>query len=106
MDTAAWLAEQIEAHTPDKESDPTAATRLAEAYAAFAGKHTQAFGLAVPPEVANRDQLRTRALEVLKLWLATFDSEHKDKIKLQLAGYGIGAPPAPTHELPPEPTQT
>ena len=44
MDTAAWLADQIEAHVPDRESDPSAAARLAEAYAAFAGAPTLAFG--------------------------------------------------------------
>ena len=97
MDTAAWLSEQIEASTPDREADPAAATRVAEAYAALAGANAQAFGLAVPADVENRDALRQRALEVLKLWLATFDAEHKEKIKLQLAGYGIGSPPPPVH---------
>ena len=95
-DTATWLAEQLEAHAPEREQDPQAAVRLAEAYAALAGANAQAFGLALPDEVANRDALRTRALELLKQWLATFDAEHKDKIKLQLAGYGIGSPPPPT----------
>ena len=102
MDTAAWLAEQIEEHTPDKDPAPTAATRLAEAYAALAGANTQAFGMAVPPDLATREQLRHRALEVLKLHLARMDAEHKEKIKLQLAGYGIGSQPAPSHDLPPE----
>ncbi|HEY4176653.1 MAG TPA: hypothetical protein VGM90_07475 [Kofleriaceae bacterium] len=101
MDTAVWLSEQIEALTPERESDPTAASRLAEAYAALAGANAQAFGLALPAEIENREKLRQRALEVLKLWLATFDAEHKAKIKLQLAGYGIGAQPAPSHDEPP-----
>ena len=96
MDTAAWLSEQIEAHSPEREQDPAAAARLAEAYAALAGANAQAFGLALPPDVDNRDALRTRSLELLKQWLATFDAEQKEKIKLQLAGYGIGSPPPPT----------
>ncbi|MDX2089665.1 MAG: hypothetical protein SFX73_17550 [Kofleriaceae bacterium] len=95
MDTAAWLEEQIEAHSPEREQDPTAAARLAEAYAALAGANAQAFGLALPADVANRDALRARSLEMLKKWLATFDAEQKEKIKLQLAGYGIGSPPPP-----------
>ncbi len=102
MDIVAWLAEQIEEHTPDKDPEPSAATRIAEAYAALAGANTQAFGMAVPPDLANRDQLRQRALEVLKLHLARMDGEHKDKVKLQLAGYGIGSQPAPSHEPPVE----
>ena len=106
MDTSAWLAEQIEEHTPDKDSDPSAATRLAEAYAALAGANTQAFGMAVPPDLANKDQLRHRAREVLKLHLAKMDAEHKEKVMLQLAGYGIGAQPAPSHDPPPEPKET
>ena len=98
-DTASWLAEQIEAHAPDKESDPTAAARLAEAYAALAGAKAPAFGMDLPPDVANRDGLRQRALELLKQWLGRVDVETKDKIRAQLAGYGIGSgppvPPAP-----------
>ena len=89
MDTAAWLEEQIDAHSPERDHDPAAATRLAEAYAAFAGADAQAFGLAIPADIANRDALRTRSLEMLKKWLATFDAEQKERIKLQLAGYGI-----------------
>ncbi|MFN0252091.1 MAG: hypothetical protein ACKV2T_34765 [Kofleriaceae bacterium] len=105
MDIAAWLAEQIEEHSPQKDPETTAATRLAEAYAALAGANTQAFGIAVPPELANKDKLRQRALELLKMHLATMDAEHKEKVKLQLAGYGIGPQPAPSHDLPPEPKE-
>ncbi len=98
VDITPWLAEQIEAHAPERETDPTAATRLAEAYAALAGAATatQAFGLALPAEIPDRDVLRTRALELLKLWLKQLEAEGKDKIRLQLAGYGlpVGAPPA------------
>lgn len=95
MEIGPWLAEQIEAHAPDKEADPAAATRLAEAYAALAKLATQAFGLAVPEEIADRDALRGRALELLKQWLAKLEPEHKDKIRAQLAGYGlpVGGPP-------------
>jgi hypothetical protein len=98
VETASWLAEQIEAHAPDRESDPAAAGKLAEAYAALvrASTATQAFGLAVPDELDNRDALRSRALEVLKQWLGKLDGEAKDKIRAQLAGYGLpvgGAPP-------------
>ena len=96
VDTAAWLAEQIEAHTPDNEADPQAAHRIAEAYAALAGAAAPAFGLAaLPPDIANRDALRARALEVMKAWLGKIEPEEKDKIRLQLAGYGIGSAPAP-----------
>ena len=31
----------------------------------------------------------------MKLWLAKVTPEEKDKLKLQLAGYGIGSAPAP-----------
>lgn len=97
MDTTAWLAEQIEAHTPDNESDPQAAHRIAEAYAALAGAPAPVFGMqTLPADLENRDALRARALEVMKLWLAKVDPEAKDKLRLQLAGYGIGSAPAPT----------
>ena len=98
-DTATWLSEQIEAHAPDKESDPSAAHRLAEAYAALAGAKAPAFGMNLPEQVENRDVLRARALELLKQWLGKIDAEEKQKIQLQLHGYGIGSgppiPPAP-----------
>jgi hypothetical protein len=98
-DIANWLSEQIEAHSPDTESDPSAATRLAEAYAALAGAKAPAFGMTLPEQVDNRDVLRQRALELLKQWLAKVDAETKAKIQLQLHGYGIGSgppvPPAP-----------
>jgi hypothetical protein len=101
-DTASWLSEQIEAHAPDKESDPSAATRLAEAYAALAGAKAPAFGMNLPEQVDNRDVLRQRSLELLKQWLAKVDPEMKEKIRAQLAGYGIGSgppiPPAPPVE--------
>lgn len=102
-DTAGWLSQQIEAHGPDQESDPTAAARLAEAYAALAGAKAPAFGMDLPEQVDNRDVLRQRALELLKQWLAKVDAETKDKIRAQLAGYGIGSgppvpPPAPVEE--------
>ncbi len=92
MDTTAWLAEQIEAHTPDKESDPQAAHRIAEAYAALAGAPAPVFGMqTLPPDLENRDALRARALEVMKQWLVKVDPEEREKIRLQLAGYGIGS---------------
>lgn len=99
-DTSSWLSEQIEAHGPEQESDPSAAARLAEAYAALAGAKAPAFGMDLPEHVDNRDVLRQRALELLKQWLGRVDGETKDKIRAQLAGYGIGSgapiPPAPT----------
>jgi hypothetical protein len=99
-DTASsWLSEQIEAHGPDRESDSSAAARLAEAYAALAGAKAPAFGMDLPEQVTNRDVLRQRALELLKQWLGKVDAETKEKIRAQLAGYGIGSgppiPPAP-----------
>lgn len=98
-DTARWLSEQIEAHAPDRETDPSAAARLAEAYAALAGAKAPAFGMDLPAEVEGRDALRQRALELLKQWLGKVDAETKDKLRAQLAGYGIGSgppiPPAP-----------
>jgi hypothetical protein len=96
MDTAAWLADQIEAHTPDKESHPQAAHRIAEAYAALAGAKAPAFGLQeLPDDIPDREALRVRALEVMKLWIARSGPEEKEKLKAQLAGYGIGSQPIP-----------
>jgi len=96
MELAGWLAEQIEAHGVEREADPAAAARLAEAYAALAGAKAPAFGMELPAEVPDRDTLRARSLELLKQWLGKLDAEHKDRIRAQLAGYGIGsAPPIP-----------
>ncbi len=92
-DTASWLAEQIEEHAPDKTSDPTAPARVVEAYAALAGAKAPAFGMDLPEQIDNRDALRQRALDVLKQWLARVDADTKDKLRAQLAGYGIGSPP-------------
>jgi hypothetical protein len=91
VDIAPWLSEQIESHGPDHEEDAAAATRLAEAYAALAGSAaaTQAFGVVIPADIPNRDVLRTRALELLKQWLAKVDGETKEKLRAQMAGYGF-----------------
>ena len=101
-DINTWLGEQIEAHGPEQETDPSAAARLAEAYAALAGAKAPAFGMNLPEQVDNRDVLRQRALELLKQWLGKVDGETKEKIRAQLAGYGIGSgppvPPAPPLE--------
>lgn len=94
-----WLAEQIEAHTPERDADPATAARIAEAYAALAGAQAPAFGMVLPADVPNRDALRTRALEVMKQWLGQLEPEHKDKLRAQLAGYGIGSGPP----IPPQP---
>lgn len=92
MDVAAWLSEQIEAHAPERETDPQAAHRIAEAYAALAGAKAPAFGMQeLPAEIANKDQLRARALEVMKAWLAKVEQPEKDAIRALLAGYGIGS---------------
>ena len=103
MEIAPWLSEQIEAHAPERESDPAAAARLAEAYAALAGSAnaSQAFGLALPTDIPDRDTLRTRALELLKAWLGKVDGETKEKLRAQMAGYGfpVGSPPS---QPPPE----
>src|SRR5690606_39124166 len=88
-------SEQLEAHAPDHETDPQAAHRLAEAYAALAGAQAQAFGLALPPDLAGRDALRARALELLKAWLGQLAPDAKERVRAQLSGYGIGPPPPP-----------
>lgn len=92
MDVAAWLSEQIEEHAPERDEDPQSAHRIAEAYAALAGAKAPAFGMQeLPADIANRDQLRARALEVMKAWLAKVDQTEKDAIRALLAGYGIGS---------------
>ncbi len=101
MDLGPWLTDQIEAHAWDREQDPMAAHRLAEAYAALAGAKAPAFGMELPAEVPDRDALRARALELLKGWLAKLDGPEKDKIRAQLAGYGIGSGPPVQHTEPP-----
>jgi hypothetical protein len=108
MQIESWLSDQIEAHAPERESDPAAAARLAEAYAALANATPQAFGLAIPADVPDRERLRTRALELLKQWLAKLDPEQKDKIRAQMAGYGlpVGGPLPSSLPPPPEGTQT
>ena len=97
MDVAAWLSEQIEEHSPERETDTQAAHRIAEAYAALAGAKAPVFGMQeLPADVANKDQLRARALEVMKAWLAKLEQPEKDAIRALLAGYGIGSgPPVP-----------
>jgi hypothetical protein len=104
VDIAPWLAEQIEAHSPEREEDASAATRLAEAYAALAGSAnaTQAFGVVIPADIADRDALRTRALELLKAWLAKVDGETKEKLRAQMSGYGfnVGGSNPPTQPPP------
>lgn len=49
----------------------------------------------LPADIPNREHLRSRALEVMKLWIAQSPQEEKDKLKAQLAGYGIGSQPIP-----------
>ncbi len=92
MDVAAWLSEQIEEHAPERDDDPQSAHRIAEAYAALAGAKAPAFGMQeLPADIANRDQLRARALEVMKAWLAKVDQAEKAAIRALLHGYGIGS---------------
>lgn len=92
MDVAAWLSEQIEEHSPERDDDPQSAHRIAEAYAALAGAKAPAFGMQeLPADIANRDQLRARALEVMKAWLAKVEQPEKDAIRALLSGYGIGS---------------
>lgn len=104
MELGPWLSDQLEAHAVGREDDPMAAHRLAEAYAALAGAKAPAFGMELPAEVPDREVLRARALELLKVWLAKLDGAHKDAIRAQLAGYGIGSGPPVVHTEPPAPS--
>ena len=56
------------------------------------GAKAPAFGMQeLPADIANRDQLRARALEVMKAWLAKVDHAETEAIRALLHGYGIGA---------------
>jgi hypothetical protein len=85
--TAEWLVEQIEAHAPERMEDPEAALRLAEACAALGGASAPAFGLALPEELPGREELRQRAIEVLKRWLPRLDPEHVTRLKKMIGEY-------------------
>jgi len=88
--TAEWLAEQIEAHAPERTEDADAALRLAEACAALDGAAAQAFGLALPEDLPGRDELAQRALEMLKRWIPRLDPERLARLKKMIGEYRLG----------------
>ena len=89
--TATWLAEQIEAHAPEQTEDADAALRLAEACAALGGASATAFGLALPAEVAGRDELRQQAIATLKRWIPRLDPERVARLKKMIGEFRLGA---------------
>ena len=89
--SASWIAEQIEAHAPEKTEDAESALQLAEACAAFAGASVTAFGLSLPADFPKRDELRAQAIAALKRWLPRLDPERTARLKKMLAEYRLGA---------------
>jgi uncharacterized protein (TIGR02996 family) len=67
----AWIADQIAQHEPG--DDRNAMMRLAEATAALSTGAGMVFGMMMPPELQRRDELSTKAIEMLKLWVPRLD---------------------------------
>lgn len=86
---SAWIAEQIEAHAPDKTEDHEAAFVLAKACGAFGGASTAAFGLELPPTFQVSDQLKHAAVEMLKRWLPQLSPEDRERLKKMIAEYRL-----------------
>jgi len=89
--TAEWLVEQIEAHAPETAIDPEAVMRLVQACAALAGADAQAFGLTIPAEMPERDELKQRAIATLKRWLPRLDPDRMARLKKVIAEYRLGS---------------
>src|SRR5260221_10447240 len=64
-----WILEQIKDHSPESDGGPYLAEKLAEAAAGLAGAGGLIFGMVVPAELAERDQLLATALATLERWL-------------------------------------
>jgi uncharacterized protein (TIGR02996 family) len=68
---SAWIAGQIADHEPS--ADHNAMYRLAEATAALSTGAGMVFGMMMPPDLLNRDELAAQALEVLRKWIPQLD---------------------------------
>jgi len=88
-DIGTWLREQIEAASPEATDDPEAAFRMAMACAALSGANASAFGMDVPADLANGDELKQLAIATLKRWVPKLDSEGKERLKKMLAEYKL-----------------
>ena len=86
---AAWIRDQIAEHAPGATTDPSAALRLAHAWAALSGQGKQIFGMEMPLELAEREALRDECLAVLKTWIPTLDKATKDQLRQLLTGYKV-----------------
>jgi uncharacterized protein (TIGR02996 family) len=64
-----WILDQIKEHSPETEGSPYLAEKLAEAAAGLAGAGGLIFGMVVPAELTERDQLLATALAALERWL-------------------------------------
>lgn len=86
--TAAWLEEQIDDHSPEKTTDPSAVFKLAEACAALGGAPVAAaFGLALPAEIADRERLKEKGVAALKRWIPKLDPESVARLKAMLTEF-------------------
>lgn len=90
--TATWLLDQIEAHAPEATPDPDAALRLAEAAAALGGAPVaQAFGLALPADLPDREAIRQRAIDTLKRWIPRLDPDHVARLKKMISEFRLNS---------------
>jgi hypothetical protein len=88
-DIGTWLKEQIEASSPEATEDTEAAFRMAMACAALSGANASAFGMDVPADLANRDELKALAIDALKRWLPKLDPDGKERLKKMLSEYKL-----------------
>src|SRR5687767_13298591 len=75
---AAWIAEKIGEHTPSE--DHNAMMRLAESTAALSTGAGLVFGMMMPPNLPNREELREKALTVLKEWVSLLDERATEQL--------------------------
>jgi uncharacterized protein (TIGR02996 family) len=68
---AAWIADQIAEHEPS--TDRNALIRLAEATAALKTGAGMVFGMMMPPNLPDREELSAAGLAMLKMWIPQLD---------------------------------
>jgi hypothetical protein len=92
-DYAAWIRDKLAEHTPEATSDQSAALQLAHAWAALTGRGKEIFGMEMPAELIDREELREalrdECLALLRRWIPLLDKPTREQLRQLVTGYAV-----------------
>lgn len=87
-----WIDGQIADHMPERSDNKQSVVVLADACAALSGKGSLAFGMTMPPDLQNVDELYARACAALAAWFPKLETEEAELLATRVRQQGLDVP--------------